>query len=229
MSSKTVLMQPLSCLPLFIREFIDLVYRVDSWVTVPNGSWSFIDEFGSWTNASVFDLGPIGLELITFYFGYGSNLNGVELRAWCRKKGEEWPLGCQVGRGRLPDVDLCFNRTLTLCPRIGQLVEGQLFEITPKGWDVLDRKEGVATGCHERVPVHVCRETGEMAAAFAYIDFRRIRNCFVQPRVASVDVIHGGRRTYGLETGTLEAAAANETVPLAVNSLFVYGTLLRGE
>ena len=68
-----------------------------------------------------------------------------------------------------------------------------------------------------------------MVAAFAYIASGRIGDGLVKPSVASVDVIHDGRRTSDPETATLQAAAATENVPLAVGSLFGYGTLLRGE
>ncbi|HNY66502.1 MAG TPA: hypothetical protein PKM41_13790 [Deltaproteobacteria bacterium] len=37
------------------------------------------------------------------YFAYGSNLNEDDLRAWCAKRGRQYPLGGKLAVGYLPD------------------------------------------------------------------------------------------------------------------------------
>ena len=171
------------------------------------------------------------------YFGYGSNLNAPDLKRWCKTEGAAFPLGRSLGAARIPDMELCFdyesNRrktgVLDLRSRVGQVVEGKIFEVNDGGWEVLDRKEGVPTNCYERLAMHVLRDTGELVEATTYTVLPRRRREFVEPNADYIRVVRNGLRSFGLAVDQFEAASRNQPVPLVVDALFVYGTLIRGE
>ena len=172
------------------------------------------------------------------YFGYGSNLDRADLDQWCEKKRLMFPLGRSVSRGRALDVELCFDYrsssreggALNLRTRLGQVVDGQLFEVAEGGWDVLDKKEG-APKYYERVPVHVYCDNGETITAVTYtvVSDRRHSDGYVQPRSDYDDIVRRGRESFGLDVLQFEQAAVGETPELALDGLFVYGTLMRKE
>ena len=172
------------------------------------------------------------------YFGYGSNLDSIDLREWCVRERKVFPVARSVGSGRALDVDLCFDYesmsrgggVLNLRHRLGQVVDGQLFEVAEGGWNVLDSKEG-APNCYERVPVHVCRDNGELVTAVTYtvVPGRRHPDGYVKPPSDYVDIVRRGRESFGLEVEQLEQAATGERPELAIHAVFVYGTLMRRE
>lgn len=170
------------------------------------------------------------------YFGYGSNLNRDDLDQWCSAKGGMFPFDRSVRSGRALDVELCFDYksisreagALNLRRRLGQVVDGQLFEVAEGGWDVLDKKEG-APNYYERVPVHVCCDNSEMVTAVTYTVVPKRRDGYVKPRSDYLDIVRRGRESFGLDIRQFEQAAAGETPELALDGLFVYGTLMRKE
>ncbi len=143
------------------------------------------------------------------YFGYGSNLDAPDLERWCKTEGAAFPLGRSLGSARIPDVELCFDYessrrnggALDLRPCVGQVVEGQLFEVNEEGWEVLDRKEGVPSNCYERSAVHVLRDTGELVEALTYTVLPRRRREFVAPNADYIKVVRDGLRSFGLAVG----------------------------
>ena len=171
-----------------------------------------------------------------FYFAYGSNLDSADLGQRCSKERWMFPLGRSVSRGRAIDVELCFDYmsksrkggVLNLRDRLGQVVDGQLFEVAEGGWDVLDKKEGAPTS-YERVPVPVCCDNGEMVTAVTYtvVPNRRHPDGYVKPGPDYVDIVRRGRESFGLDILQLEQAAVGETPELQLDGLFVYGTLMR--
>ena len=171
------------------------------------------------------------------YFGYGSNLDAPDLERWCKTQGAAFPLGRSVGSARIPDMELCFDYessrrkagALDLRPRVGQVVEGQLFEVNDGGWEVLDFKEGVPSNCYERSAMHVIRDTGELVEAITYTVLPRRRREFVAPNADYIKVVRDGLQAFGLAVDQFEAASRDQPVPLVVDALFVYGTLMRGE
>jgi gamma-glutamylcyclotransferase (GGCT)/AIG2-like uncharacterized protein YtfP len=173
------------------------------------------------------------------YFAYGSNLNFSDLRVWCDKSKKDDPLERRLrrGRARLPDMELGFNYrsasrgnkgTLNVRRRRGQVVEGWLFEIDQDAWRVLDQKEG-APSYYQRKPVHVIDESGVIVEAWTYTVTPKKFEDFVPPTQCYLDVVRTGRESFGLETTQLDAAAKNAPPKLALDAIFVYGTLLRGE
>ena len=189
------------------------------------------------TRATYESTGIKNMDRSPLYFGYGSNLDSADLDQRCREEGWIFPLGRGVSRGRVLDVELCFDYesssreggALNLRPRLGQVVDGQLFEVSEGGWDVLDKKEGVPK-YYERVPVYVCCDNGEMITAVTYtvVPDRR-QDGYVQPRSDYVDIVRRGRESFGLDVLQFEQAAVGETPELALDGLFVYGTLMRKE
>ena len=171
------------------------------------------------------------------YFGYGSNLDKADLHQWCarHRSHPKFPLGRSV-RGRALDVELCFDYrspsreagALNLRHRLGQVVDGQLFEVVEGGWEVLDKKEG-APNYYERVPVQVCRANGEVVTAVTYTVVPERREAYVKPRPDYVDIVRRGRESHKLDVRQFEQAAVGETSELDLDGLFVYGTLMRQE
>jgi len=171
------------------------------------------------------------------YFAYGSNLNADDLRDWSERQGVDSGLlrSCR-GVARLADSELRFDYyserrqggVLNLHPRKGQLVEGVLFELDASERHALERKEWVPT-CYERIPVQVFDGTGMTVDAFTYRVPPVRCGGFAKPSVAYLETVRTGLERFGLCTRQLEAAAANSAAPFALDGVFVYGTLMRGE
>lgn len=136
----------------------------------------------------------------------------------------------------LPDHALSFsvasgNRrggVLDIVPRRGHVVGGTLFEVDDADWDALDRKEG-APKFYERVTRNVIDKHGRWIEADTYAVVASRRELYVQPHPDYVKLVAAGRKQFSLCTDGLLAAARNEQPTSAVDSLFVYGTLMRGE
>lgn len=170
------------------------------------------------------------------YFGYGSNLDLDELDGFCREQGLPLGLFEPIGLAALPDRELAFSRrsspkrwnggVLDVRSRRGQLARGMLFRVRDEaGWEALDRKEGVRAGAYERLETVALRSDGSTAPVRTYTV--RTPEAFVEPSARYVDVVRRARARWGLDTDELERAATNE--PRRGGSVFVYGTLLRGE
>ncbi|CAN5889275.1 gamma-glutamylcyclotransferase [soil metagenome] len=114
---------------------------------------------------------------LTWYFAYGSNMNAQRLFEE-RLKPERVAAGERIA-GRLDGWQLAFNKrartplgagagNIVLAP--GGVVHGTLNLLEPKGFDVLDRYEGVAGGHYERRIVPVIRgDTGASVEAITYV------------------------------------------------------------
>jgi gamma-glutamylcyclotransferase (GGCT)/AIG2-like uncharacterized protein YtfP len=174
------------------------------------------------------------------YFGYGSNTNLDDLQARPRVKSlagdvRDWIK--PVGRATLADYELAFDyhsdtrqgRALNLRSRRGSVVEGMLYEVSAKGWKLLDYKEGVSRECYRRLEVGVVRPSGEAVAATTYIACdHRIEPDHVEPSEEYLSVVRAGYASAGLCCEPLEAAARGETGHSEIDGVFVYGTLMRG-
>lgn len=169
------------------------------------------------------------------YFGYGSNLDRVDLRRWCAD--ERMPLGRYepAGVAFLPDHALAFHYfsrprgggALDVTPTFGRAVPGMLFEVDDDARAVLDRKEGLGVR-YERREVAVLRADGEVERAFTYgvmEPFREGR--FIAPTSEYAAIVRRGLADFGLPSAPLEAAAAGEVAGFPPR-VFVYGTLKRG-
>ncbi len=114
---------------------------------------------------------------LSWYFAYGSNMSALRLFEE-RLKPEGVPAGERIA-GRLDGWRLAFNKqgrtpsgagagNIVLAP--GAVVHGTLNLLPAKGFEVLDRYEGVTGGHYERRPVSVVRsDSGATVEAITYV------------------------------------------------------------
>lgn len=113
---------------------------------------------------------------LTWYFAYGSNMNAVRL--FEERLKPEGVASVERIAGRLDGWRLAFNKqgrvpgtgAGNIVAASGEAVHGTLNLLPEKGFEVLDRYEGVAGGHYERQIVPVCRgDTGAMVEAITYV------------------------------------------------------------
>ncbi|MBL6614101.1 MAG: gamma-glutamylcyclotransferase [Reyranella sp.] len=113
---------------------------------------------------------------LTWYFAYGSNMSAERLFEE-RLKPEGVAMSERVA-GRLDGWRLAFNKqgrvagtgagNIMLAP--GEAVHGTLNLLPAKGFDILDKYEGVAGGHYERQRVRVVRgDGGAIVEAITYV------------------------------------------------------------
>lgn len=113
---------------------------------------------------------------LTWYFAYGSNMSALRLFEE-RLKPEGVGTGQRIA-GRLDGWRLAFNKqgrvpgtgagNIVQAP--GEAVHGTLNLLPAKGFEVLDRYEGVSGGHYERRNVSVWRgDTGATVGAITYV------------------------------------------------------------
>ena len=167
-------------------------------------------------------------------FAYGSNLDLPEdWEGFCRERGFAPGLLVPVKPAVLPDFELAFTKyshkrqggVLDIRPRLGCVTPGMLFEVRGGGWEALDAKEGAPTH-YRRRPVTVLTEDNEEVRAIAY-EVTEAED-FVEASTSYVEVVRQGLGAFGLDAAPLEDAVANRSAG-ALNALFIYGTLMRGE
>lgn len=114
---------------------------------------------------------------LTWYFAYGSNMSAQRLFEE-RLRPEGVAAGERIA-GRLEGWQLAFNKRARTPPgagagnivvAAGEAVHGTLNFLEPRGFDVLDRYEGVISGHYERRRVPVIRgDTGATVEAITYV------------------------------------------------------------
>jgi gamma-glutamylcyclotransferase len=114
---------------------------------------------------------------MNWYFAYGSNMNAARLFEE-RLTPEGVARGERIA-GRLDGWRLAFNKRARLppgagagniVPAPGEVVHGTLNLLPPKGFEILDRHEGVAGGHYERRLVPVVRaDSGTTIVAVTYV------------------------------------------------------------
>ncbi len=114
---------------------------------------------------------------MNWYFAYGSNMNAVRLFEE-RLQPEGVPRGERIA-GRLDGWRLAFNKRAraplgagagNIVPATAASVHGTLNLLPARGFEILDRYEGVAGGHYERRNVPVVRvDTGAMVEAVTYV------------------------------------------------------------
>ena len=171
------------------------------------------------------------------YFGYGSNLSGIDLGRWCRERGlDPIPLE-RVGPAFLPDRRLAFTHrsttrgggVLDIPPARGGAVAGVLFRVPSDGAiETLDRKESEGH-TYRRIETVALTEDGAERPVFTYEVVPSCREPFVTPAPDYLDVVRRGYDEHGLAQEPLGAAARGAPHPGPIAGLFVYGTLRRGE
>lgn len=171
------------------------------------------------------------------YFGYGSNLDAVDLARYCRERGRDAIRLERVGPAFLPDRRLAFTHrsttrgggVLDIPPARGNAVSGILFRVpSDEAVGTLDRKEGEGH-VYVRFETVALTEDGAEVGVFAYEVAPAQREPFVVPSPSYLDVVRRGYARHGLRTEPLEVAAAGNSPASPITGLFVYGTLRRGE
>jgi gamma-glutamylcyclotransferase (GGCT)/AIG2-like uncharacterized protein YtfP len=167
-----------------------------------------------------------------FYFAYGSNLGRSDWAAWCARNG--FDAGCirAVEPAVLPDVELVFDYhsqgrrggVLNLRPRLGQCVDGMLFEVSAEGEEALDTKEG-APYVYRRQTHKAITANGAAIDAFTYEVCPERRCGFTAPHDLYLNVCRVGREQHGLDTRMLAHVARNEVAEYVVPGIFIYGPL----
>ena len=114
---------------------------------------------------------------LIWYFAYGSNMDAERLFAE-RLVHEGVPPGQRIA-GRLDNWLLVFDKRArrpegagagNIVPRDGAVVHGTLNLLPPKGFEVLDRHEGVKDGHYERRTLAVRRgDDGTTVEAITYV------------------------------------------------------------
>lgn len=171
------------------------------------------------------------------YFAYGSNLDRDDWTRYCAGHGVDPDCLRPIEPALLPDAELAFNYrsesrnggALNLVPRRGQIVHGVLFDASDEAWRLLDIKEGVAAGQYARSERVAIVRGGRAVPVITYeVRPERIES-FVTPAHGYVDIVARGLSAHGLPRSQLDAVARGERPAPAVDGLFVYGTLMRGE
>ena len=135
---------------------------------------------------------------LSWYFAYGSNMSALRLFEE-RLKPEGVGAGERIA-GRLDGWRLAFNKqgrvpgtgagNIMLAP--GEVVHGTLNLLPAKGFEVLDRYEGVAGGHYERRTVPVVRgDTGVPVEAITYVALLTAED--LRPTRAYLDHLLAGR------------------------------------
>lgn len=172
------------------------------------------------------------------YFAYGSNLSVTDWSRYCEERGAS-PQGLVFSRAAwLPDWEVSFQfrsrsrggGALTIHPRMGTAVPGALFEVDEDTWNLLDQKEGLASGIYARVEVIALDEQGRECPCITYEVTETSRTKMpIAPAEGYHETVRAALKELDLPTQQLDAAARGEEPPLLPSGLFTYGTLMQGE
>lgn len=169
------------------------------------------------------------------YFGYGSNLNRADWANACEAEGIDPAELEPLYPAYLPDVALSFNYfsdsrrggVLGLVDAVGCLVSGYVFRATTRAWKLLDKKEGHPVA-YRRITMTALTHDGRHVDVETYRVNPAQERRFVEPLSEYLAICLTGRKDLHLETESL-IAAAHDKAPQPVDSLFAYGTIMRGE
>jgi gamma-glutamylcyclotransferase (GGCT)/AIG2-like uncharacterized protein YtfP len=172
------------------------------------------------------------------YFGYGSNMDREDWARWCSDHGAKAAGLIEIGPAWLPDYTLKFhyfssNRKSGAADVVpggrGSVVPGLLFEVDEETLAALDDKEGLPYA-YERKNVTVIDENGSLKQAITYIvQKHRYSGEYEQPDASYVDLIQRNLLRNNLPIDNLNYAIEDLHDKKFLNSVFVYGTLRRGE
>ena len=142
-----------------------------------------------------------------------------------------------IGPALLPDVELVFNYrserreggALNIRPRKGQVVCGVLFEVTERGWELLDLKESVAIGCYARTESVAITHGGQTTPVVTYVVTPARTEGFIAPSDEYSEMVLRGMSAHGLASDQYDKSARGLLPDPEVQGVFVYGTLMRDE
>ncbi|MGG5818108.1 gamma-glutamylcyclotransferase family protein [Falsiroseomonas sp. HW251] len=134
------------------------------------------------------------MALPRLYAAYGSNLDHARLLGRCRGARPE-------GVAQLAGWRLAVNRYASILPVAAAAVPVGLWRVTPAHLRALDRWEGVAAGCYERIRVPL----PDGNEAWTYVERKHRPG---PPEDWYVAHLRQGYRDFGLDASPLDAALA---------------------
>ena len=172
------------------------------------------------------------------YFAYGSNMDKTDWVRWCSENGMT-PKGLAgSGRAWLPDYTLKFHYysskrkggAANVVPSVrGTVVPGLVFEVDEETLAILDLKEG-SPMAYERTSVSVIDDNGMLREAVTYtVVESRISDGYEKPTPDYVDLIRRSLESNNLPIEHLKNAIDNKSSNTFLKTVFVYGTLRKGE
>jgi gamma-glutamylcyclotransferase (GGCT)/AIG2-like uncharacterized protein YtfP len=162
-------------------------------------------------------------------------LDRLNWEGWCRDRGFDAGSIEPLGRAWLPDYELVFHYqsrlraggALDVRPRRGSSVAGALFRV--HDWAGLDAKEGVSGRFYRRLEVTALTEDGHAHDATTYTVCDHRVGSFVPPSPEYRSFVTRGLSRFGHSHDAFLAAAEGGRAPPGPQSVFVYGTLMKGE
>ena len=170
------------------------------------------------------------------FFAYDLDISAREWGRWRRQQGLPQHLLRREGRALLPDHALKFRTSTGPDPQVhldliehrGSVVEGALFEVTPEGWDALDRRRCLHA-LRQRIETTALLVDGRTVDVVTDVLRPELRGTPERPTETHRHALSRAREHHGISTEALERAAAGLEPEQATEVVFVYGTLLRGE
>lgn len=169
------------------------------------------------------------------YFAYGSNLDHENWAHWCAQKGFDAASIEPIGPAWLPDYEPVFHYqsrlrsggALDVRRRRGTVTPGALFRV--HDWAGLDAKEGVSGKYYRPIDVVALTDDGDVHRARTYTVCEARVGPFVPPGNEYRDMVTRGLARFGHATEQFLAVSEGERPRPALNRLFAYGTLMRGQ
>ena len=169
---------------------------------------------------------------------YGSNLDSDDWDKFVRNRAQSAVHFKPKYRVFIPDYVLTFDKyaetrgggVANIDRRKGCVVEAMLFETNAEGLRLLRKKEGYPNPQHyDEKEIIAIREDGSEVTAKAYIYKEGCSDKkFVKPSETYLNICRKGYKKHGLWLEPLETAAKGNS-SYHLDSLFVYGSLMRGE
>lgn len=171
----------------------------------------------------------------TYYFAYGTNLNTNEWTNFCLRSGLDPDCTEALEPAILPDMRLSFDsystsrhgRALNIVPAHGQIVEGMLYRVSAEGLKKMNQK-AVAPFFYERIERTALCLDGTCVSVITYQITEEWRESF-SPLTACQQIIANGIQTKLLPTAALDSASTGNLACPTIETIFVYGTLMRGQ
>lgn len=167
-------------------------------------------------------------------FVYGSSLDTPSVVAFAESLGVDPAVLHPGTRAWLPDCAPAFDHEaagtagLGFVAARGRTLAGMLMRLEGS-IDWLDAKEGVPSGLRERTTRDVLTEDGRTHRAAVYQTPEAARKPFVAPRPETVDQLARALVRCGHDASPIRAAALGRKPSTEPSSVFVYGTLRKGE
>ena len=169
------------------------------------------------------------------YLAYGSNLNEEDWATFCKNRGYVSQILQFEDVVKIPDYKLVFDwfsksrngGVANIKHSKGHYVDAVLFSVDDEGLEALRAKEGHPFAYLEK-DIFAIKSDGTEVEAKVYIVPTERSLGYVKPSQEYYQTCKKGYQAYNLSLENLQKAAGGATVE-ALDALFTYGTLMRGE